>query len=66
MAFPRTIVWLERLIWGLIFGGLLTMVLGIVSTRQNAAGAGILVILGVMAAAAGVFLIWVRSRLKDK
>ncbi|MDP2067024.1 MAG: hypothetical protein Q8K38_13785 [Burkholderiaceae bacterium] len=66
MASPRTLVWIERLIWVLIFGGLLVMVLGIAGTHQNASGADVLVTLGAMAAAVGVFLIWVRSRLKEK
>ena len=66
MASPRTLVWIERLIWVLIFGGLLVMVLGIASTHQNAAGADVLVTLGAIATAAGVFLIWVRSRMKEK
>ena len=66
MASPRMQVWIERLIWVLIFGGLLVMVLGIASTRQNAAGADTLVALGAIAAAVGVFLIWVRSRMKEK
>ncbi len=66
MASPRSLVWIERLIWMLIFGGLLVMVLGIAGTHQNASSADVLVTLGAMAAAVGVVLIWVRSRMKEK
>lgn len=58
---------LETLVWVLIYGGLLSVGLGLALQRQGrpslgwtvAAGGGIV-------AAVGVLLIWVRSRRKDE
>ncbi|MFC5499873.1 hypothetical protein ACFPOE_20190 [Caenimonas terrae] len=54
---------LDVLIWVLIFGGLLTAVLGIASRPVATATGWTLMVLGGCLAAAGVLLIWVRSRL---
>jgi hypothetical protein len=59
---PATI---EKLIWVLIFGGLLVLSLGLFVERQNMAFGWSLVVAGGALAAAGVVLVWVRSRMKD-
>jgi hypothetical protein len=59
---PNTI---EKLIWLLIFGGLLLLSLGLFVERQDMAVGWSLVVAGGGLAAAGVLLVWVRSRMKD-
>jgi len=61
----RRIARLEVLIWVLIYGGLLTLVLGIASGDVHRVAGWSLAVLGAVAAAAGVVLIWVRSRLRE-
>jgi hypothetical protein len=63
MASAKTLLRIERLIWILIYGGLFALILGIVILQAAPAGAWSLIVLGGGAAAAGVVLIWVRSRL---
>ena len=65
MATPRALARLDNLIWTLIFGGLFTLVLGIASHDETAIGGWSLSVLGSLAAAAGVVLIYVRSRLRE-
>ena len=64
MAAPRTLQRLQTLIWVLIYGGLLTLVLGLATGRSDAALGWSLVLGGGLAAAVGVVLIAVRARLK--
>ena len=65
MASARTLQRLQVLIWVLIYGGLLTLVLGIATQRAGEAATGWLLVAGGGAAAAvGVALIAVRSRLR--
>ena len=62
---PMKPVTLERTTWVLLYGGLLLLCLGIfVDRRDDALGIGIQ-IFGAAAAALGVVLIWVRSRVKE-
>jgi len=62
---PRTIVWIERLVWILIYGGLLLMSVGLFLVRGEGPVLGsVLLVKGGIVTAAGVFLIWLRSRLK--
>jgi hypothetical protein len=56
---------LERLTWILIFGGLFVLTLGLFVERQDEAFGWSLVVIGSLVAAAGVVLVWVRSRIKD-
>lgn len=63
MPSARFLARLDALAWTLIFGGLLTLVLGIASHDETAAGGWILGALGGIAAIAGVVLVFVRSRL---
>jgi hypothetical protein len=65
MASRRTLARLEALIWILIYGGLFALVLGIASHDETAIGGWSLSVLGILAAAAGVVLIVVRSRLRQ-
>jgi len=61
----KTLVWIERLVWILIYGGLLAVSLGLFLRLGTADGhvlGLVLVIKGGIVAAAGVLLIWVRSR----
>jgi hypothetical protein len=65
MASARTLAWLDRLIWILIYGGLFSLVLGMASLSQHAAAAWSFIVAGGCAAVAGAVLIWVRSRLSS-
>lgn len=56
----------EKWVWILVYGGLLVMGLGIAMERQGGELGHLLVVAGVAAAIAGVALIFVRSRMKDK
>ncbi|MDN4590991.1 hypothetical protein DBA29_21140 [Xenophilus aerolatus] len=56
--------WIENLTWVLIYGGLLTMVLGIATARSDSATGWAIAVPGGVAAAIGVVLIYVRSRMK--
>jgi hypothetical protein len=57
-----TLAALEKLIWILIYSGLLIVCLGIFVQRSDALLGWILIIAGAVDAAAGAVLIWVRSR----
>ena len=61
----RDIARLQALIWILIYGGLLSLVLGLFTRRSDAVLGCSLVIVGALVAAVGVALIYVRSRLKE-
>ena len=56
----------EKWVWILIYGGLLVMGLGIAMERHGGDLGHLLVVGGIAAAAGGVALIFVRSRMKDK
>ena len=64
MAALSTLQRLQKLIWVLIYGGLLTLVLGIATARTDAATGWVLMVVGGVVAAVGVVLIAVRARLK--
>lgn len=63
MAAPRTLQRLHKLIWVLIYGGLLTLVLGLATVRADEATGWVLMVGGGVVAALGVALIAVRARL---
>ncbi len=65
MASPRTLARIEAWVWVLIYGGLLTLVLGLAVGRTDAALGWLLGVTGAVAACAGAVLLWVRSRLKQ-
>jgi hypothetical protein len=62
---PKTIARLQALIWVLIYGGLLTLVLGLSTRRFDGSLGWRLMVAGAAVAAAGVVLIYVRSRLHE-
>ena len=64
MATPSTLQRLQKLIWVLIYGGLLTLVLGTATARTDASTGWVLMVGGGVVAAVGVVLIAVRARLK--
>lgn len=64
MATPHTLRRLHKLIWVLIYGGLLALVLGIATARTDDTIGWSLMVVGGIVAAAGVVLIGVRARLK--
>ncbi|AMO25076.1 hypothetical protein GCM10027034_04790 [Ramlibacter solisilvae] len=57
--------WIDRLAWAAIYGGLVALILGIVSGEVHVIAGWSLGVLGALAVAAGVVLIVVRSRLRD-
>lgn len=63
MAAASLLTWIERLVWVAIYGGLFAIVLGLAVAGRQGALAAALWTLGGFGVAAGVVLIWVRSRL---
>ncbi|MDP3171701.1 MAG: hypothetical protein Q8M91_15325 [Polaromonas sp.] len=59
----KTIARLQQLIWALIYGGLLTLVLGLSVQRSDEVLGWIMVVGGAIVAAIGFVLIYVRSRM---
>ncbi len=59
----KTIARLQQLIWALIYGGLLTLVLGLSVQRSDDALGWSMVVGGGIVAAIGFVLIYVRSRM---
>jgi predicted membrane channel-forming protein YqfA (hemolysin III family) len=64
MASVQALARLQKVVWILIYGGLLTLVLGLFTQRTDEAVGWTLLVIGGVLAAFGVVLIWVRSRLK--
>ena len=56
---------LDKLIWALIFGGLLLFSLGLFVQQQGGAPGWTIMLIGAALAVAGAVLIWVRSRIED-
>jgi undecaprenyl pyrophosphate phosphatase UppP len=65
MASKKTLVWVQRLVWIYIYGGLLSVVLGIFLARTDMALARTIQVVGGAFVVIGVVLIYVRSRLKE-
>jgi hypothetical protein len=63
MPSGKVIAWIDRLVWTFIYGGLLTLVLGLAVLSRSAGAGWTLVAVGAVLAIAGVVLIGVRSRL---
>ncbi len=64
MTSARALQWVERLVWILAYGGLLTLVLGLAVQRQDDALGWSLVVAGGIVALAGFALSPVRARMK--
>ena len=64
MATAKNIRRLQNLIWVLIYGGLLTLVLGVFTRRVDDSLGWAMVLAGGVIAAIGAVLIYVRARLK--
>jgi len=62
----NSIATVERWIWILLYGGLLTLCFGLAVEDRDAALGWSLVTGGGVVAAAGILLIYVRSRMKPK
>ena len=62
---PKPHATLEKWIWILIYGGLFAVILGISTGRTEEALGWAMAVPGAVLVAAGVVLIYVRSRLKD-
>ncbi len=60
------LVRMERLIWTLIYGGLLAMVLGYFIDQQGVQDAALFYNLGGLAVAGGVVMVFIRSRLREE
>lgn len=56
---------MQRVIWMLIYVGLITMVLGYFAGRQDEATGTVLCGVGGLAVGAGVLMIYIRSRLRE-
>ncbi len=57
---------IERAIWTLIYGGLLMLVLAYFAQETQGVDPTLLNVLGGIAVAAGVLLVYVRSRLREE
>jgi O-antigen/teichoic acid export membrane protein len=60
----QTLARIEALVWVLIYGGLVTLVVGMACLSRAPDLATWLMVIGSVVAAIGVLLIWVRSRLR--
>jgi hypothetical protein len=65
MVSRRTLARLDLIAWGMIYGGLFMLVLGIASHDETVVGGWSLSLVGGSAAVAGVVLIFVRSRFPE-
>ena len=65
MASVKTLAWIERLVWILIYGGLIALVLGLATRAAEPVFGWSMIAAGAVAALAGAVLIWVRSRLRQ-
>jgi uncharacterized membrane protein HdeD (DUF308 family) len=60
------LVRMERMIWALIYGGLLSIVLGYFIDQQEAQDATLFYNLGGLAVVGGVVMVFIRSRLREE
>ena len=65
MASPKTLARVESLTWILIFGGMFTVVLGIVTGDVHFKTGWSFGVLGGIAVAVGIALVYVRSRMTE-
>ncbi len=62
---PQTLQRLQNVIWVLIYAGLFGLVVGGIARQEDKLLGTLLMIVGAAAAAMGVVLIWLRSRMTD-
>jgi len=62
----RGMMRLETLIWVLIYGGLLTVVVGAFMSRAEDGAGGAAMVTGAVLAVIGAVMIYVRSRLREE
>ena len=65
MTHAKTIQWVDRLIWTLLYGGLFTVVIGLANRNRDEVLSWALMVVGAVVAVAGAVLIWVRSRMRE-
>jgi hypothetical protein len=65
MASRKTLIWVQRLVWIYIYGGLLAIVVGVFLARTDMTLARAIQAVGGLFVVIGVALIYVRSRLKE-
>ena len=65
MAPAKAVLWLDRLIWALIYGGLFSVVIGLASFSRDEVLAWSLIVAGACVTATGAVLVWVRSRARE-
>lgn len=64
MASAKAILWVERLIWILVYGGLFTAVIGLATRANDPATGWSLIVVGGVIAVVGAVLVYVRSRMR--
>ncbi|MES3003760.1 MAG: hypothetical protein V4787_23920 [Pseudomonadota bacterium] len=64
MASEKSILWVERLIWMLVYGGLFTAVIGLATRPNDPVTGWSLIVVGAVVAVAGAVLVYVRSRMR--
>ena len=64
MASAKAILWVERLIWMLVYGGLFTAVIGLATRSNDPATGWSLIVVGGVFAVVGAVLVYVRSRMR--
>jgi len=65
MERQKALDWLGRMIWFLVYGGLILLIVGFRLRVDSATAGWALMIAGAVIAVLGFFLIWVRSRVPD-
>ena len=62
----RGLLRLDKVIWTLVFGGMLLLGPGVALQRAGEAWGWLVIAAAVIATTVGIVLIWVRSRLPDR
>jgi hypothetical protein len=61
----KALDWLGRMIWILVYGGLILLIVGYRTHTDSATAGWALMVAGAVITVLGFFLIWVRSRVPD-
>jgi hypothetical protein len=65
MERQKALDWLGRMIWILVYGGLILLIVGYRTLAESATAGWALMIAGAVITVLGFFLIWMRSRIPD-